>query len=134
MPRKKTPHPEELRYRLYTRVNEKKYKEFQALLAKNPQMGMSGLLREILHNRPVRVYTRDLTLDNLMEELAKLRSELKAIGININQMTRFFNTYPEIQRKVLYAKIGFKEYQAIEPKVEELLAIITQLAKKWLSD
>ena len=95
---------------------------------------MSSLVRKILNNRPIRVYTRDLTLDNLMEELARLRTEIRAIGVNINQMTKLFNTYPEPQRKLLYAKLAFNEYLKIESKTDQLLTIISKLAKKWLSE
>ena len=93
---------------------------------------MSRLVRAIITNQPVRVFTRDLTLDNLMEELTRLRTEIKHIGVNINQITRKFNTYPEPQRKAFFAKMAFQEYLAIEPKIDRLLDVITPLAKKWL--
>ncbi|TDW97069.1 plasmid mobilization protein [Dinghuibacter silviterrae] len=133
MGRKKTPEDKELKHRLYTRVNDRKYAELRAILDTNPQKDMSALLRDILHDRRVKVFTHDQTLDNLMEELALLRTELKAIGVNINQITHKFNTYPETTKKALYAKIAFEEYQAIDAKVNTLLVIIEKLAKKWLS-
>ena len=133
MGRKKLPGKEELKHRLYTRVNDQKLEELRALLRRNPQADMSGLIRDILYNRPVRVITRDTTLDDVMEELARLRTEIRSIGVNINQITRLFNTFPEMQRKQLYARIAFKEYQAMEPKIEQLLAIISKLGKRWLS-
>jgi len=134
MGRKKVSDKDGLKHRLYTRVNDRKFEELNRLLAKNPSLDMSSLIREILHNRPIKVFTRDQTLDNIMEELAKLRTEIRAIGVNINQITRLFNTYPEPQRKHLYAKMAFKEYQAIDNQVDQLLAIISKLAKKWLSE
>ena len=95
---------------------------------------MSRLVRAILTNRPVRVFTRDITLDNVMEELTRIRAEIKHIGVNINQITRKFNTYPEPQRKAFYAKMAFQEYLAIEPKIDHLFDIITPLARKWLQE
>lgn len=133
MPNRKVPGHAELKHLIITRVNDQKYAELQKLLHGNPKNDMSRLLRDILHNRPITVFTKDKTLDNVMEELAKLRSEIRAIGVNINQITRFFNTYPEPQRKSLYAKMAFQQYQAIEPKIDELFEIISKLAKKWLS-
>jgi hypothetical protein len=70
----------------------------------------------------------------VMEELAALRAEIRAIGININQVTRLFNTYPEPRRKEFYAKIAFKEHLRIESKIDQLLIIISKLSKKWLSE
>lgn len=95
---------------------------------------MSRLVRAIITKQPVRIFTRDLTLDNVMEELSRLRTEIKHIGVNINQITRKFNTYPEPQRKAFYAKMAFQEYLAIELKIDGLLDIISPLAKKWLQE
>lgn len=132
MGRKKTPDDVALRHKLTTKVNGQTYLKLNRLLEQNPSNDMSSLVRAILTNRPVRVFTRDLTLDNLMEELARLRTEIRAIGVNINQITHQFNTYPEPQRKAFFAKMAFQQYLAIELKVDQLLDIITSLAKKWL--
>jgi len=134
MGRKKNKETDALQYRLTTRVNQKKFRELQAILSKNPNKDMSSLLRDILHNRRVRLYTYDRSLDMVMEELAALRAEIRAIGVNINQITRLFNTYPEPRRKEFYAKVAIREYVRIESKIEHLLAIITKLSKKWLSE
>ena len=123
-----------LKHHVTIRIGEEKFNELKKLLDGNSQNDMSRLLRDILHNKPITVFTRDKTLDNLMEELAKLRSEIRAIGVNINQITRLFNTYPEPQRKALFAKMAFKEHQALEPKITALLEIVSKLAKRWLSD
>ena len=124
---------DELKHRLNTRVNDRKFAELKTLLARSRNKDMSALIRDILYNRPVKIVVRDETLDNVMEELARVRTEIRAIGVNINQITRHFNTYPEPQRKVLYAKVAFKEYQAIDAKIEQLLVIVAKLAKRWLS-
>ena len=126
--------PKILTHVLTTKVSDSTYEKLKRLLDQNPQNDMSRLVRAILNNQPVRVFTRDLTLDNLMEELARLRTEIKHIGININQVTRKFNTYPEPQRKAFYAKTAFQEYLAIEPKIDRLIDIITPLAQKWLQE
>lgn len=99
-----------------------------------PNRDMSSLIRDILENKPVKVIMYDRSLDMVMHELAALRTQIRAIGVNINQITRFFNTYPEESKKEFYAKTAFKEYLRIETKIELLLAIITKLSKKWLSE
>ncbi|HVU97762.1 MAG TPA: plasmid mobilization relaxosome protein MobC [Puia sp.] len=134
MGRKKAREQVELKHKLCTRVNDQKMRELQAILEKNPKMDMSALVRGILHNRKIKIYVKDETLDNVMEELARLRTEIRAIGVNINQITRHFNTYPTPQQKLLYAKMAFREYQAVQPKIDELLTIISKLSIKWLSN
>ncbi len=132
--RRKAPEDRSLQYVINTRVNAAKYAELQRLLESDPGSDMSTLVRDILYNRKIRVFTRDTTMTDTMEEMARLRSEIRAIGININQITRFFNTYPEPSRKHLYAKMAFDEYRGLEPKINQLLTIASKLAKKWLSE
>ena len=134
MPKKGVKKENKLEFPVMTRINSDKYKELKRLAGNTKDETISGLVRNIIHNRPIQVYTHDETLDLLMEELANLRGEIKAIGININQITRLFNTYPEPRRKEFYAKTAFSEYLAIETKIERLLEIISKLAKQWLSE
>lgn len=123
-----------MKYEIKTRVSEAKYRELQGMF--NPELhtlDMSRLVRNILYNRKIRVYTYDCTMDKVMEELCDIRHELKAIGININQMTRVFNTYPEPKQREIFARLSFQKYMAIEAKVDRLLEIVSNLAVKWLS-
>jgi hypothetical protein len=132
MPRGKTPEEEALKYRIETRVNEAKWNELQGILKKTMNVDMSALLRDILHNRQIKLYTYDRTLDMVMEQLASIRAELKYIGVNINQITKRFHSYPDLKNKIFYGKIVFEQYVAQQEKVDRLLAMITELAKRWL--
>lgn len=132
MPRGKTPEDDALKYRIETRVNEAKWNELNNILKGTMNSDMSSLLREILYSRPIKTYTYDRTLDMVMEELASIRAQLKYAGVNINQMTKRFHTYPELNTKAFYAKIAFEQYLAQQEKVDRLLVIITDLSKKWL--
>lgn len=134
MPRKKINPENELKHHLQTKVTTAKYNHLCALLNQTTDKDMSGLIRDILHNRVIKTVTHDQSLDMLMEELAALRAEIKAIGVNINQITRFFNTYPEKQRKEFYARIAFDKYQLLDEKISRLLHIVSVNAKRWLSE
>ena len=134
MGRKKLSEKEKLTCKVESRITLKKFNELQKLLGNVPNRDMSGLIRDILNNRPVTVFTYDRSLDMVMQELAAHRSQIKAIGVNINQITRFFNTYPEENRKEFYAKTAFHRYQALQPLIQNILLIITKLSKKWLSE
>ena len=123
-----------LTYPVMTRITKAKYDELKTIAAKTKDETVSGLIRHIIHNRPVTVHTHEETLNLVMEELAALRGEIKSVGININQVTRLFNTYPEERRKEFYGKIAFNQYLSIESKIDRLLTIISKLAKRWLSE
>lgn len=119
---------------VWTRLNDAKYNELLTIVNKTKDETISGLIRKIIYKQPVKIYTRDETLNSVMEELAALRSEIRSIGVNINQITRLFNTYPELRRKEFYAKIAFERYVNMETKIDRVLDIISKLAKRWLSE
>ncbi|BAV04461.1 hypothetical protein FLA_0452 [Filimonas lacunae] len=123
---------EALAYKIFTRVNRQKYEQLQNW-AEGSRQDMSGLLRDIIYNRPIRIITHDNTFNDTMQELVKIRTELKSIGININQITRLFNTYPEKTRKEFYAKTAFHQYTAIHNQVNRLYVLTEKLTLKWLS-
>src|SRR5438067_5962150 len=72
-----------LRHEIKTRVNDQKFQELNDLLVKTRCRTMSELVRNILHNRPIKIYTVDESFHKQMEEISGVRKELKAIGINI---------------------------------------------------
>lgn len=117
-----------------TRITRAKYEEYQLLACKSKCESVSSIIRKMIYDKPVKVFVHDESMDLLMEELAAVRGEIKAIGININQMAKLFNTYTEPQIKAFYAKIGYKEYLRVESKVDEVLSLISKLAKKWLRE
>ena len=134
MGRPKTPADQLLSHEIKTRVNDRKFEELQRILRRSPQTDMSALIRAILEDRPIKTVTRDQTLDNTMEELAAIRTEIKAVGNNINQITKRFHSSPEHQRKAFFANAAFSTLQSLEPKIDRLLVIISKLGKKWLSE
>ncbi|MGN8035646.1 plasmid mobilization relaxosome protein MobC [Chitinophaga sp. 22321] len=134
MPRKKINPENELKHHLQTKVTTAKYNQLLALLNQTADKDMSSLVRDILNNRVIKTVTHDQSLDMLMEELSTIRAEIKAIGVNINQITRFFNTYTENQRKEFYARIAFTKYQLLDEKITRLLHLISVNAIKWLSE
>lgn len=123
-----------LKHEVKTRVSEPTFSKLQDILNKKPDYDMSSLVRDILENRQIRVYTYDCSLDKVMEELAALRGEIKAIGININQVVRSFNSYTEPRKREFYAKVAFDQYNGLNKKIDQVFEIISKLSKKWLSE
>lgn len=67
-----------------------------------------------------------------MEELALIRKELRAIGVNINQITRSFNQDKGETKRAFYVLKVADQYKKVDEKVEHLLMMISRLAEKWL--
>lgn len=122
-----------LQHSIRTRITDKKYQEIKSLVDKTKDESVSGAVRKIIMNRPIRIFVHDETQSLLLEELAATRSEIRAIGVNINQITRYFNTYPEDDKKRFYARIGLTQFIQMEKKVDWLSARISELCEVWLS-
>jgi hypothetical protein len=134
MSRERAGEKKNLRHEIKTRVNDQKFGELNDLLSKTRCHTMSELVRNILYNRPVKVFTVDETFHQQMEELSAIRKELKAIGININQITRYFNSATDATQKLIHSFKVDKHILEVGDKVERLLEIVSKLSEKWLQE
>lgn len=120
-----------LSHTIIARINKQKYDELSFLLKSSKTKTMSNLVRRILHNQPIAVVTYDGTKDKLFRELAKIQSELNAIGVNINQVTREFHLQGGSEGKVFQALEIAKQFQLTDQKVTELFSLMAKIAESW---
>lgn len=121
-----------LKLKVFARVSKERFDELTALLAKSTCRTMSELIRDILEKREIRVRTFDHSLGTVMTELSLLRTELHAIGININQVTHRFHLEDSAEGKLFQALEIAKLYQQTDQKVADLFVIISNLSQRWL--
>ncbi|MEQ7801332.1 plasmid mobilization relaxosome protein MobC [Pedobacter sp. ASV1-7] len=135
MPRKKSTNPETiLTHFVRTRVTEKVYLRLEKISRNSDCHSVGGVARKILSQEKITLFYKDITLNAAMEELALIRKELRAIGVNINQITRSFNQDKTETKRAFYVLKAADQYQKIDAKVDELLIIISKLAGKWLQE
>lgn len=133
MPRKKSANPNEiLTHFVRTRVTEKVYKRLDKIRLNSDCHSVGGVARKILSHEKITLFYKDMSLNATMEQLALIRKELKAIGININQITRSFNRDKAETSRAFYVKKAADQYEKVNVKVEQLLILISKLADKWL--
>lgn len=133
MSRKKTKEPEELlSYNLIIRVNEATFKRLEKLHQESHYPSIAEVARRILANQKIRLFYKDISMNAPMEEMALIRKELKAIGINVNQLTRSFNQDKAGTHRAFYLMKVADQYQTVGEKVDRLLAVISKLAEEWL--
>lgn len=132
MGRKKEKDKSVLSHELKTRVNDEHFARLSSLLNQSTCRNMSELMRDIVCNKKITVFTKDNSLTMVMEELIQLRRELNAIGNNINQTTRQLNSLRESNGKPLLIMQISEQFQQSESVMNAALLIITKLAKKWL--
>ena len=132
MPRKKVSNQDILQHEIKTRVNDERFKALSELLHKSRFQSMSEMVRDILDNRPIRVLVHDDSLEQYMEVLSSIQKELRSIGININQVTRHFNSSSSETQKMFHSMRIAEQYDQVGIRVDQVLSIISQIAKQWL--
>ena len=132
MARKKIKDKEELLVKsIAVRVTLRDYGRIQQLQRSSDCHSTGELVRRLLLKKSITLFHKDSSLDGPLEELARIRQQLKAIGVNINQITRHFHGSSHDSRRALLAQQALVQYQKVEAKVSLLLSIISQLARKW---
>ena len=81
-----------LTHHIQARVERATYERLNSILDNSNCRSLGELARKILSRKKFTCYFRDTTLDIPVEELIRIRKELNAIGVNINQITRYFHS------------------------------------------
>jgi len=132
MPRPKIEEKDQLKHLLRIRVNETVYNRLVKLQKDSDCRSICEMARKILSKERITCFYKDVSMNGPMEELALIRKELKAIGININQQTHHFHIAANARQRAYYVERTATLYQGIDAKVDNLLLIVAQLADKWL--
>lgn len=124
---------ERLDYSLRTRVDKKSFQRLEKLFASSTCQSMGELIRKLINREKINCIYTDTTMNAPMEELVSIRKELKAIGVNINQITRSFNQEKTKEAARQYYVIQVADlYKKVEVKVDRLLLLVGELTEKWL--
>ena len=121
-------------HRITFRLTEKEWTALAGLLEKSTADSLSSLIRQVLFKGAVTINTRDRSLDIVMEELSRIRKELQAIGINVNQITRRFHKETLSEARLARAQEVISVYHHTGEKVTRLFTIIAKLSEKWLPE
>ncbi|RBQ11559.1 mobilization protein [Pedobacter miscanthi] len=131
---KKKQHQEKLLVHvLRIRIDQQTYQRLQQLVSTSDCRSACAVARKIITGARINVFHHDDTMGPVMEELSRIRKEIRSIGININQQTHHFHGSKSSSEKWFYANRTLQEYKKTDQKIDRLLSIVNQLAKKWLS-
>lgn len=133
MPRKKSANPEEILTRvLRIRLTDAAFKRLEKISKSSDCHTIGEAARKILSKEKITLFYKDITLNSTMEELALIRKELRAIGININQITKAFHSDKRANAQLFQVGRVVSVYEKVEAKTDTLLILINRLAEKWL--
>ena len=133
MARKPAANQEELLDHVITiRVSSATLERLEKLLAQSSCRSIGEVARKLLNRERINCFYRDVSMSGPMEQLALIRKELKSIGININQQTRYFNAVKSMAEKDFHSGRTVELLLKADDKMERLFALISKLAEKWL--
>lgn len=115
-----------------TRVTRAVYERLENIRHSSNCQTLGEVARKILSNEQIRCFYTDVSLNAPMEELTSIRKELKAIGININQQTRYFHTSGSDAERSFYVLKTTDLYSKVDEHVKTLLTIVSKIAEQWL--
>ena len=134
MPRKKLKNEAEiLSHNMIVRVSELQFNKLEKLRAESNCQTVAEIVRRILSGKKINCFYTDVSMNAPMEELVSIRKELRAIGININQITRTFNQEKTTESSRTYYVLKVADlYKNVDEKMDRLLVLIGKLTEKWL--
>lgn len=133
MGRKKATQPDEnLTEVVMLRLTRSTYEKLDKIRRNSDCRTVPDVIRRILEQEQIIYYHKDASMEGPMEILAGIKQELKAIGVNINQVTRYFNRSMTEGQRAHHLNITLQHYKQIDAKVSLLLTLISQLARTWL--
>lgn len=121
----------QLTFKIGLRVSEDYYRKLERWLENSNCRSVTELARQILYEERIVWYTRDSRTDATAAELAGIRRELRAIGVNINQVTKHFNSTAIPQEKLYDALKILDEFKAVSTRVDALLEAISNFSDEW---
>lgn len=117
--------------KLTVRFTKAEYNKVELSFKTTTKRKLSEYVRYVLLDKPVTVYTRDQSLDNIAVALSLLKSELSAIGNNFNQAVKKLHTMDRIPEIKSWAEWNEKNRQLFMQKTDEINQKISQLASQW---
>ncbi|MBS4040955.1 MAG: hypothetical protein KGZ81_16335 [Flavobacteriales bacterium] len=116
------------------RISESRYQELVKVLDKDSSLTMSELIRRILQNQPIRIQVRDRSVSDLIEVLISIDSQLKKIGINLNQVVKSFHGNSSTIEKFLLGKKLLAFQHELGNELTNLGEVLAKIQVLWLSE
>lgn len=122
---------EQLTCKIGLRVSKDFFEKLERWTEHSNCRTVTELVRKILYEERIVWYTKDSRMDATAAELAGIRRELRAIGVNINQVTKYFHSSEIPAQKIHDALKILDEFKAVSVKVDAILEAISNFSDQW---
>lgn len=123
---------EVLSHHVSFRITEAERQELDRLCRQSDCRTLGEVVRRILSKQEIIYFHKDATMDAPMETLSTIREELRRIGININQVTRYFNSCKTDAEKSTSGLKVAELFASTMPQLKIVMNLIAQMSRRWL--
>jgi hypothetical protein len=132
MTRKKLINRDELlKYKVGVRFDEETYNKLKSQVQQSNASTVGELVRKIVTNEKVTFFVKDISMEEPTAALIKLRKEINAIGVNINQLTEICHTTDSVEQKIDSMLKVAELYKQMTNKVSEVWKQVSEMSLKW---
>lgn len=117
---------------LHVRMSEEEYGLLNSYFKASTCKKVSDYVRTKLLERPIIKAYRDKSLDDFMDEMILLRTELNRLGNNYNQAVKKLHTLNTVVDFQQWIRIHNVEKHVLFNKIEAIKNTIQNFAKIWL--
>ena len=130
----KTSEKSKLTRKVTVRFKQEEYNKVNGSFKRTTKRKLSEYIRYVLLEKPVTVYTRNQSIDDLMAQLILLKNELSAIGNNFNQAVKRLHTMDKNAELNTWILLNEKHKENFFKKVDQINQKIIQLSGQWLQE
>jgi hypothetical protein len=119
---------------LHVRLTEDEFNKLQKQYKDTTCRKSSEYVRNKLFDKPLTMYYRNRSLDDLMAELIPLRKSLFAISNNFNQAVHKLNSMMQTEFAESWIRVFERSQMNVVEQVEQANNSIKKFAEKWLQN
>ena len=113
--------------KLNFRASEKTVKTLKWIADNNGYRHISTVVRAILSGKRIKIFLNDPAVIATLPDFKAVRAEIHDLGIEINQLTKSFNSTEAPREPIVLAVEVAEQYAKVGEKVDQLIAMVSQL-------
>lgn len=113
------------------RVNEAEYKCLQSLYKQSTSRGISEYLRDVILQKPITIKYRNEASDEILSAFLKTKTELNAIGNNLNQAVHKLHMLDRIPEYRTWITTYENIWQTLDKSLLEIKERMDQFYRRW---
>lgn len=116
---------------IHLRLSEAEHRAIRIKVKKTTSRNVSQYLRDVIFDRPIVATYRNISQDDMTQQIAILNNELNAMGNNLNQITKRLHTL-RIGEQQVWGLHFTAQAGMILSKLNEIKEITQAIAERWL--